>query len=252
MTVADDTGRGLRLGAVRYLNALPLLVGIDDDPRVALVDRDVPAALAKRLVAGELDAILGPAVLLATIAGLELLDAPVIACDGSVRSVLVHSRVPIDSIRTVRRDPASRTSNELCRQVFEALAVTPTFVDGDSPSDCDAFVVIGDAAFAPPPPDHPVTLDLGAAWKEQTGLPFVFAGWLARAGHAEATAVVRDAAGRGLARRAEIAREHAGAHGVTSEEALSYLTKNILFDLTYERRAGLERFLAAARQSLAG
>ena len=44
----------LRLGSVPYLNALPLLDGLGEDPRVSLV-QDVPSALAPRLRAGELD-----------------------------------------------------------------------------------------------------------------------------------------------------------------------------------------------------
>ena len=154
----SDEEPPLRLGAVRYLNALPLLDGLDEDPGVAGLVKELPSRLGRLLEAGAVDCALAPVVLFTEIEGLQLVDAPVIGCDGPVLTVRLCSRVPFGELRRVHADPASRTSNALCRIVLERMnhgrGASETVEVGSHP-EAPAFVVIGDAAFAPPPATHP-------------------------------------------------------------------------------------------------
>ncbi len=87
-------------------------------------------------------------------------------------------------------------------------------------------------------------LDLGAEWKEMTGLPFVFALWVARS-DAQLAGVERDLARareEGLAHLEEVARSAAVEVGLPAEECLAYLRENIRFRLGPREREGLERF----------
>jgi len=246
--VTASDGVGLRLGVVRYLNALPLEEGLENDPRVSVVVRAEPSELAHLLVRGELDAVMGPVEILVEHPDYCHVDGPVVACDGEVGTVLVHSRVPFEQIDRVRADPASRTSNALARQVLERLSHHPVEV-GNFP-DAPALVVIGDEAFAPSAPDHPHVLDLGLAWKQLTGLPFVFAAWIAVDDSImdELTEIVEAAAARGLERLDEIAMASAPRIGISPERALDYLRHKLLHHMTEPMRQALQRYLATERE----
>lgn len=240
--------RPLRLGAVSYLNALPLLEGLDGDPAVAELVRAVPSRLGELLADGELDCALAPVVLLTEIEGLELVDGPIIGCDGDVRTVLLWSRVPPEELDIVDADPASRTSNALCRLLLTELrqrAGRDGVVSVGANPGAPARVIIGDAAFTAPPAGTAYVVDLGRLWKDLTGLPFVFAGWLAAGPTvaARAASIVSAAAARGGASVSRLASDHALQHGCTPEVAMRYLRENISFDLDVGMRAGLQLFL---------
>ena len=236
----------LRLGAVPYLNGRPLVMGLDTDPRVARLDTAPPSLLARSLLAGELDAVLGSVVLLAAHPHLRLVEGPVIGCDGPVETVVVVSRGPAHQLRRVQADGASRTSNELCRLVLQRPGVEVQV--GDLPQ-ADGRVIIGDRAFAASPAGFTHRLDLGHAWKERTGLPFVFAGWLARSDELARRVgpVVREAAARGLRAREDLAEALAASCGISPSRAREYLLERIRYELTPELARGLELFLAAVR-----
>ena len=110
-----------------------------------------------------------------------------------------------------------------------------------------ATLVIGDRAMAYRRTWGGAVVDLGLAWKEWTGLPFVFARWTARAGLSESALeslarTLDGAAQRGLFRRDELAREHGPAHGLTAAEAKRYLSVSIRFALGERAEAGQARF----------
>jgi predicted solute-binding protein len=167
----------IRLGSVPYLNARPLNYALG--PSVVMLE---PSRLAAELRAGKLDVALVPVM--------EVLEAPAgtyrVANDiaiGSLRavySVYLNHAVPLARIRTVSLDPASKTSAELARLVLERFHhLKPEYVAAGEPA--DAQLLIGDAAIAYRQA-HPEQkyLDLAAAWREFTQLPFVFAVWALR------------------------------------------------------------------------
>lgn len=174
------------LGCVSFLNARPLIDGLDDH-RDLRVFYDVPSALLEDLLTAQVDLALCPVI------DYQMSDQPLqivpvggIGCDGPTMTVRVYSRVPIERIRRIRLDADSHTSNVLMRVVLADLyGIRPEAAPPQTPADhplLDAVLLIGDKVVTAAPSDdeYPHQLDLGEAWKELTGLPFVFAVWMCR------------------------------------------------------------------------
>lgn len=178
--------KSLRIGCVKYLNALPLIRGWPDE-----VEFDHPSALCKRLANGQLD--------VALLSSFEFLRNPVyrivdevsISSDGPVYSVVVAHRCDISEIEEIELDPASQTAVNLLRCLLAELGFNPRLVQrntGVSPavaescSACRAQLLIGDQAirFRESHADEFQFWDLGEQWKKLTDLPFVYALWLIR------------------------------------------------------------------------
>ncbi len=152
---------------------------------------DVPSRLADGLAAGELDVALIPSVeyLRGASRGYEILPGFAIAARGAVRSVKLFSRVPVETIARLALDEGSRTSQALVRVWLDAAhGVRPSSIEslplGVPPleSTADAVLLIGDRAMKVPDSAFHTVVDLGEAWVALTGLPFVFALWVARPG----------------------------------------------------------------------
>jgi cyclic dehypoxanthinyl futalosine synthase len=254
---AVEPGGRLRLTGVSYLNAQPILYGLlqglcEERMHVELAE---PAELGRRLLEDEVDAALAPVAVLANHGGLEIVPGIAIGCDGPVRSVVLVGERPIAELEEVLLDASSRTSVVLARLVLKQLR------GGSEPRYCSrapkqiteevagptGALLIGDAAleargrFA-------YELDLGQAWKEMTGLPFVFAVWVARPGLLEPSdvAALQQSLAEGLAARAEIARSWARGRGGDPAAHLSYLSEAIRYPLDERALAGLREFLQRA------
>jgi len=237
----------LRYASVPYLNARPLLEGLEED--VGPVRLEVPAVLTRLLAAGEIDVALAPIVAAFESPSLTVVDAGAIATHGTVGSVLLFSKTPPAEARVVALDESSRTSVALTRVLFRFLwKASPTFVSRPSDPDltrldADAALLIGDPAlvarWAGPPP-----IDLGHEWCEWTGLPFVFAVWLARTPEIarDAAAPLRRAAERGSAAIERIAAAGAATVGLDGKASLDYLTQRLSFALGDPERAAIARF----------
>lgn len=245
----------IRVGAVGFLNARPLYVDLADADGIAL-RADVPSECARLLHAGHIDLGLVPAI--------ELLRGPVtydvvpglaIGCDGPVNSVALFTRVPVAQVRRIALDVSSRSSagllRVLCRHHF---GIAPVFVDAAPDlstmlAAADAALLIGDPALrAPWRRLGAEKIDLGAAWKALTGLPFVFAVWAARPGVLTPALIDRLHAARHVG-EAAIPRL-AAAEGGSDAEAEAclerYLRENIRYDLDEGAVRGLSRYLGHA------
>jgi chorismate dehydratase len=231
----------LRIGCVPYLNAKPLVEGLD-----GVVFRP-PADLVGLLVSGRLDVALLPSVEV-ILRGLDHVPGVAIASPGRVDSVLLRHRVPVRQIRRVALDRNSRTSNRLVRILLEERhGLRPRYVKRD-PSrrldwrGVDAVLSIGDTSFRR---ERFPALDLGAEWRAFTGRPFVFALWAMRPGEPRAREIRRvlgAARRRGLERLPAIVRREAAARGLSPAYAKRYLTERITFRLGPAERAGLVEF----------
>lgn len=228
----------VRIASVPYLNAAPLVHGLPD------IRSAVPSELARWLDSGECDL-----AVLSIGAALERPDWRVlpdlgVAADGAVRTVLVLHPGPLDKIRRLRLDPASRTSNILAQIVVgEASGAAPEIAD-----DAPARVVIGDPAFAHDP-DREGT-DLALAWRRLTGLPMVFAGWIAGARLSRDAVLLRETRSALLeAWRANMANltEIVESQTVVSPEtARAYFQENIHYPLDERFHAGADLFARKA------
>jgi chorismate dehydratase len=245
------------LGVVPYLNAVPLVEGLDQ----AMTLREAnPGGLSAWLRAEAVDAALLPVAESLCGAGGAFLGRCGIASDGPVESVLAFlpPGVPVGAPSRwpgrVVLDPASRTSVALLRVLLECrYGLRPEYRVGAQPgpdpaADLEAMtLVIGDRALARRRGWSGGALDLGAEWTAWTGLPFVFARWTARRGlpDAAADALARqldEAAERGLARVEELARRHGPAHGLSPAEAMRYLTVSVRHRIDERGEAGFDRF----------
>ena len=171
-----------RIGCVRYLNSKPLIHGHHEE-----VSFEVPASLADGLHAGRLDVALAPVFELIAHPGYLVVDDVAIASDGPVFSVYVAYQGELADLRTVYVHGESRSSANLQRVLLaEFHGLRPRnvpFPEGRPPDilrDGEGALIIGDPAidYRLRHGDRCQYLDLGEAWRQATGLPFVFAAWL--------------------------------------------------------------------------
>lgn len=255
------TGAPLRVAAVGYLNARPLYEGLDREPWSARVRLDcaTPTEVARRVAEDEADLALMPVAAAASIGDLRVVRGCAVAARGAVRSVVIVGERPLEELEEVSVDLSSRTSVVLARLVMRSrLGGKEPRLLGAPPQEAIAGVrgkrgalVIGDPALDVEG-RFPHVVDLGLAWKERTGLPFVFAAWFGRPGAlgVEHERILLDARRAGLERRDAIADAHAARSGLPSESLRAYLRDAVSFDLGDEERRGLARFYeeaAAAR-----
>ena len=246
----------VRIGAVSYLNTRPLVFGMQQglgSERVDL-DFDVPSVLAERMAAGEIDVALLPIIELARIPDLELIPGLGIATRGASRSVLLVARRPLDELRSIALDPESRTSNALIRVLCANVwGVHPEFRPAGCSleaalASCDAAVRIGDKALFESPATDNQLHDLGQVWTEATGLPFVFAAWIARRGvvDRQLCKILRDSYDAGSRAIETIAGNYDRDGHRDADLARRYLTDHIRFELGEEEMQGIRAFFDAA------
>lgn len=245
----------LRLGVVSYLNSRPLIDGLEGRPDVSLYF-DVPSALAARLENDAVQVALIPIFDVIAAAGrLHVLSDAGIACDGETMTVRVFSQVPPDRIRTLWVDGDSHTSINLARVLWRELYDTPLELRAfDSQrqrvDDCTSVLLIGDKVITGRRDGFAYEVDLGAAWRQHTGLPFVFAVWAAPGPAADdnalesAAALLCAARDRGVARAAEIAQSDGPRRWWPVDLATRYLTRCLKYRLDDRFRAGADHFAA--------
>jgi chorismate dehydratase len=247
----------LRLGAVEYLNARPLVYGLEHRADRFDVRFDKPARCAALLHAGDVDFGIVPSI--EYLRGRDYVGVPGVAIgsDGPVASVALFSRCPVDRVRTVALDASSRTSvalfQVLCARHF---GISPGLtVMGPEPASmlgaCDAALLIGDVALFF---DHEAAgvqkTDLGAAWQAYCGLPFVYAFWFGRPGSMTADDIdaLGDACRQGVAHAEEVARRHFPGDPERSAAGARYLRDNVNFGFADRELAGLTRFYRDASE----
>ncbi len=257
----------MRVGRIPYINCYPVYGAIDRQHvalDATLVD-GVPTALNRAMAAGTLDVSVISAVEYARDAARYLLLPDLaISCDGPVRSVMLFSRRPAEELGRGRVlvSRSSMTSVALLELLFEQVwKASPAFVPADAEladlartgaDQHDARLIIGDAALvltagaSELAAEYPYVYDLGAEWKRWTGLPFVFAVWVAQRTTPVAQALAVHAQliqsrDWGLEHLDELAVQAADATGVSRSAAHVYLS-GLDYGLRYEHLAGLTTF----------
>jgi chorismate dehydratase len=244
----------IRLGAVAYLNARPLVFGLEQRADLFALRFDPPSLCARLLHDGSIDVGMIPTI--------EFQRGPEPYCivpgmgiisEGPVASVALFTRKELSGIRSIAVDTSSRTSagllKVLCR---ESLRIEPEYVP-TAPSiegmleEHDAALVIGDPALYF---DHQAAgiqkLDLGERWTQLTGLPFVWAFWSGRPGAMSRRAIdalvtARDA---GVAASDEIADAYCGPERAALGR--DYLRDNIRYNFDEASAAGLAKYYELA------
>ena len=210
---------------------------------IALTE-EYPALLSQKLIAGSIDLGLVPVATIPHLAEWHLVGDYGIGCDGPVASVCLFSEVPMEEITTVYLDYQSRTSVLLLKLLLkEYWKKEVTFLVAQNEdyrrhiTGSTAGLVIGDRALEQAA-HAAYTFDLGAAWKEHTGLPFVFAAWISnRQLAADFVSRFNEANAQGLERMEEVVGSDAPA------AIRKYFTENIHYKLTSKMKEGFHAFL---------
>jgi len=245
----------VRLGAVEYLNARPLVYGLERCPDRFSLRFDVPSRCAALLHAHEVDLGIIPSI--EYLRGGPYLAVPGVAIgsDGAIASVAMFSRRSPGDIRTIALDTSSRTSiallQILCRQHFRiAPDMRPMLPDPEHMlRECDAALIIGDRALLF---DHVATgvekIDLGTAWADYSGLPFVYALWVGHEGAIGPEEIDRlvEAGLAGADHPDRIAEAYFAATPALVEPGARYLRDNVKYGFGERQLAGLTRFYREA------
>ena len=176
----------ISISAVRYLNTLPFIYGIENSTLYKKIELslDFPAVCAKKLLQGDVDLALVPTACIEDIKTSKVISDYCIGSDGPVETVSLYSNVPIFEVETIFLDYQSRTSIELLKILLrDYWHLSPKFIKAnvgfeEEVMNKDAALIIGDRAFKYNN-NYKYIYDLSLAWKELTGLPFVFAVWVA-------------------------------------------------------------------------
>jgi chorismate dehydratase len=253
----------VRLGAVGFLNARPLVHELEMQPRFVL-RYDLPSECARLLHAGSIDIGMIPSIEYLRGGPYRIVPDIAIASNGPVASVALYTRRPIGDVRSIAMDTSSRTSvalvQVLCARHFR---IQPVFVNHGPDlaamlAECDAALIIGDAALLIDA-KHEVRstkyevekIDLGETWTAMTGLPFVYAFWAGRPGalSGDDAASLRRARDAGVTQLDLIAREYFADSPERQAVGARYLRDNIKYYLRDPERAGLEAFYRYAAEA---
>jgi chorismate dehydratase len=232
---------------VSYLNTKPLIYGFEQGMMkndVQLIF-DYPAKIAAALLNDEIDIGLIPVAVIPEMKEYHIIGEHCIGCDGEVASVCLFSEVPLHEIQTVLLDYQSRTSVKLAQILMkEYWKINPVIKAAgydfcSEIKDKTAAVVIGDRALEQRKISR-YQYDLGLAWKEHTGLSFVFAAWVSNKPLSDEFIKAFDKANAmGLKNINEVVK----TNPYTVFDLKSYYTQFISYELTADKRIGLQQFL---------
>ena len=256
---SQSTDPSTRLGVVRYLNTKPLVhafeAGLVDHPFELVYD--VPSECARKLHEGETDVAIIPTIEIARAPEpYSVVRGVAIGSAGPVNSVflVLNERAPED-VTSIALDTSSRSSVALSRILLEKRFGASTQAIDHPPeidrmlATADAAVLIGDLALELDRDRYQV-LDLGAAWTEWTGLPFVYACWTGRAGalSEKDRDLLVEARPIGMNQVEAIAAAYAADRPFPPTFYASYLTDSIHFEFGGTEMEGLHLFLTYAAE----
>ncbi|GHT20740.1 chorismate dehydratase [Planctomycetales bacterium] len=250
----------LRIATVPYCNAFPLTHYLPQELPDAEIIPYYPSKMRQQLLADEIDLALMPVAELLRTPCAKIVSNCSIASDGDVRSVKLFSKKPIEEIQTLALDTASRSSVTICRLILQHFYhIVP--IQEDLPLDAplnscssDAFVVIGDRCMSYVPLEQwQYRCDLGGLWKQNTGLPLVFAAWIginAQSSEPETIQSLETARDKGLTQLELLIKEEV-RRGVKlplpENEVLDYYRNAIVYTLSERANESLQLFLDLAR-----
>lgn len=241
----------IKLSVVSYLNSKPFIFGLEKPwmKEQIELELDIPSVCAMKLLSGKVDVGLVPIAILPELKEYYLLTDYCIGANGDVNSVLLVSEVPLESISRVLLDYQSRTSVLLARvlakrfwkinPIWEAAeAGYESTINGSS-----AGVIIGDRALIMKD-QFKYVYDLSGEWKKYTGLPFVFACWVANKPVSKTfSELLNKAAAEGVTNIPAVLNQY-GSGEIENSVAEKYLSESIDFNFNEQKKKALELFLS--------
>jgi chorismate dehydratase len=236
------------VGCVPYVNARPLIARFEREGPEVEVLLDVPSKLPALLESGRAEAVLASSFEALRTPGRTFAAGISISTLGEAQSVRLFSRVPPERITSLALDASSLTSNGLARIVLAERYGARPIAEPRLPNvramlaEFDACVLIGDIGMTTPAAGLHV-LDLGSAWHELTGLPFVWALWIGREDFSEGLVRLLNEAKRwGLEHLEEVSAEASSRSGWTPGTTRSYLGEAMNYDLSQRHLDGLRAY----------
>ena len=249
-----------RIAAVSYLNTIPFIYGIEHAGAGLHAELllSPPRGCAEALRDGKADLALIPVAAIPGISDLRIVTPYCIGASGPVRTVVLASADPLENVDTVYLDSHSLTSVRLVRLLAAKLwkrefrwRELDDFSVLDDPDPRTGYVIIGDKVFAREA-RFPLSLRPGRRSGDVlTGLPFVFAAWVARGGVPEATvdSLTRSRSAYGTC-AISTKRSARYGYGDRPSYARDYLTRNIDFVFDEQKRQGDGALLGGGTRAL--
>lgn len=243
----------LNISVVSYLNSLPFVAGLEQEiiKHRFNISKDIPSICAEKVIDGNADIGLMPIAMLPKVKGGHVITDYCISANGEVGSVLLVSNEPIEELGVITKDNESRTSVTLARILIENHWKKE--VQWKEESDRflnlqknEGLVIIGDRALQYSSQFRYI-YDLAGEWKNFTGLPFVFACWIANKPiENNDIQLLNEGFAKGLMKRSEIAERNETGHPTIS--TMRYLNEYIKYELTEDARKGMNLFLNMMNQ----
>jgi len=243
----------IKVGAVSYLNTKPMVHGIKQHPVMNDIEliEDYPANVAQMLIEGKVDVGLVPVAITTRLKEWHIAADYCIGAESEVASVCIFSDTPIENIETLYLDYQSRTSVRLAQVLLkEYWKKEVKIIDAsgedfrDKLTGTTAGVVIGDRALEQRRKSKYI-YDLATAWIDHTGLPFVFAAWISNKPLPQTFInAFNEAHVLGLNQIDEVVQQLQ----FDAYDMKHYFTKNISYELTPQKRAGMELFLKKVKE----
>jgi chorismate dehydratase len=235
-----------RFGVLPYINAAPLVHFLPKACSYTELIYRKPREMFSILAKHRVDAAIIPVVDYLDTPGLEMVEGLGICAYGNVESVLLQCKCPLEQVKIVNLDPASKTSNMLVKLLLEQhFCISQEIHFCIGAPEADACVVIGDRALRIKPALK--CYDLAAEWKSMTGLPFVFAVWAHWKDCPDSrrlSEILHAAKDAGCKAVADLARLHSKRVGLTEAFCRHYLTSCIHYDLGPAEKSGIQLFRA--------
>lgn len=244
----------LNIALVSYYNTLPFLHGLKGSGRWNRSEFILlpPSGCLEVFKNNEADIALVPVGALSTLEDYKIISDYCIGCDGDVLTVGLFANKPVGQVKFVYLDQDSRTSAILVKVLLEEyFKVNPIFLTNlpnqlDDLGDDEGVLMIGDKVFRHGK-SFKYAYDLGRYWKEHTGLPFVFAVWIAKKAMPESIITeFNKALKHGLDLIPEIVKSLKN----DSIDLASYYKENISFELTFDKIQGMNLYLEKTKKYL--
>lgn len=233
----------IKISAVSYTNTKPFIYGIQHSPVLAQIDLslDVPSDCAQKLIENKVDIGLIPVAAIPSVPNAQIISSFCIGSVGAVNSVFIFSNVPVNEIKTVKLDQQSRTSNNLARVLLKNHFKIEVDFISEQTAITDAIVLIGDRTFDRKK-DFNYAYDMGEEWMKFTGLPFMYAAWVANKPIPEQfLADFDEALSLGIQNIQAVIEELPSIEGIDIED---YLKHKLNFELTEEKLKAKDLFLS--------
>jgi chorismate dehydratase len=243
----------IRISAVSYTNTKPFIYGLQHTGFVDKIELslDMPSDCAQKLIDDVVDIGLIPVAATLSIPNWNIVSDYCIGAVGAVNSVFIFSNCEVHDIRHLQLDPESRSSNNLARVLLKNFwKVNPKLISGApdyslSTEANTAFVQIGDRTFGKKG-NYKYVYDLAGEWQKFTGLPFMFAGWIANKPIPQEFMDEFNAALKyGLDHREDLFKELTMRDDF---DIVDYLMVKIDYELTEDKKKALFMFLDLIKQ----